>query len=237
MESMTQAIEALKREWQAFNATVAKPVRCIFCGGARLWWNGWRRRTASVLVDGRVAHVEEVTCRLVKCGLSSCGRSWTLRPPGLAPQRHYQLCVVAQAASSYLFDPDAAQEQVAASLGCARRSVGRWLGWLAGIATPADLLRHLVEASDTPEIPPMHEVAALARKASSAARRQVLESAAGVLCLLEALGQAHRLPPPGLRAVVELVLAGRSRATTDRVPRILEFARRHLDLAGGTLPM
>ena len=140
-------------------------------------------------------------------------------------------------ASSYLFDPEASLDQVAALAGCARRTVGRWLGWLAGIASPEDLLRHLVEASDTPEIPPMHEVAALARKASGAARRQILENAARVLCLLEALGQALRLPPPGLRAVVELVLAGRSGASTDHSPRILDFARRHLGQAGGTLPM
>jgi hypothetical protein len=237
VESMTQSIEALKWEWQAFYATVAKPARCIFCGGTRLWWNGWRHRTASVLVDGRVVHVEEVACRLVKCGLASCGRSWTLRPPGLAPQRHYQLGVVAQAASSYLFDPDATQEQVAVALGCARRTVRRWLGWLAGIASASDLLRHLVEASDVPEIPPLQEVAALAQKACTAARRQVLESAARVLCLLEALGHALCLPPPGLQTVLELVLGGRYRATTDHRPRILEFARRHLDLGGGTLPM
>jgi len=237
MESMTQAIEALKREWQAFNATVAKPGQCLFCGGRRLWWNGWRQRTASVLVGEQVVHVEEVACRLVKCGLPSCGRSWTLRPPGLVPQRHYQLCVVARAASSYLFDPEATQEQVAVSMACARRTVGRWLGWLAGIASPADLLRHVVEASDVAEIPPLREVAALGRKARSAARKAVLESAARVLCLVEALGQALSLPPPGLRAVVERVLAGRSGVTTDHSPRILEFARRHLGGVGGTLPM
>jgi len=234
---MTPGIEALKREWQAFNAQAAKPVQCIFCGGARIWWNGWRQRTASVRVGEQVLHVEAVACRLVKCGLAECGRSWTLRPPGLAPQRHYQLCVVAQAASMYLFDPDATQDQVAASVGCARRTLSRWLGWLAGIAAPADLHRHLLDASDVPELPAIQEVAAPARKARSAAQRSRLAGAAQVLCLLEALGQALRLPPPGLQAVVELVLGGRYRATTDHAPRILAFARRHLGLAGGTLPM
>lgn len=237
MESMAQAIEALKREWQAFYAVVAKPGQCMYCGAASLWWNGWRHRTASVLVDGRVVHVEEVACRLVKCGNAQCGRSWTLRPPGLAPQRHYQLCVVAQAASSYLFDPAASRERVAVSLGCARRTLGRWLEWLAGIAAPADLVRHVVEASETAEIPHMPEVAALAQKAGSGARRQILVNAARVLCLLEALGHALSLPPPGLRAVVELVLAGRSGVTTGRSPRILDFARRHLGAVGRTLSM
>lgn len=237
MESMAQAFETLKREWQAFYATVAKPGECLFCGGARLWWNGTRQRTASVLVDGQVVHVDAVACRLVKCGEAQCSRSWTLRPPGLAPQRHYQLCVVAQGASTYLFGPDATQDEVAASLGCARRTLGRWLGWLAEIASPADLLRHLVDASDAPEIPPVPQVTALVRKAGTASRRAVLESAARVLCLLEALGQALSLPPPGLRAVVELVLAGRSGLTSGRAPRILDFARRQLDLSAGTLPV
>ena len=237
MESMTEAIEVLKREWQAFYVQAAKPTCCIFCGGSRLWWNGWRQRTASVLIDEQVVHLDAVACRLVKCGNPPCGRCWTLRPPGLAPQRHYQLCVVARAASSYLFDPAATQEQIAASTGCARRTIRRWLGWLAGVASPADLLRHLLEASDVPEIPPMREVADLTRKAPTPLRSAVLEGAARVLCLLEALGQALYLPPPGLQAVVERVLAGRYRQSTDHAPRILEFARRHLGLAGGTLPM
>lgn len=234
---MAQGVEKLKQEWQAFYANAAKPACCIFCSGWRVWWNGWRQRTASVLIDEQVVHVDAVACRLVKCGNPQCGRSWTLRPPGLAPQRHYQLCVVARAASSYLFDQAATQEQIAASTGCARRTIRRWLGWVAGIASAEDLLRHLLEASDVPEIPPMQGVAAVARKARTAARRSMLESAARVLCLLEALGQALYLPPPGLQAVVERLLAGRSRLTTDHSPRILEFARRHLGLAGGTLPM
>ena len=234
---MAQGVETLKQEWQAFYANAAKPACCIFCRGSHVWWNGWRQRTASVVIDEQIVHVDAVACRLVKCGDPQCSRSWTLRPPGLAPQRHYQLCVVARAASSYLFDRTATQEQIAGSTGCARRTIHRWLGWLAGIASPEDLQRHLLEASDVPEIPPMQEVAALARKAHTAARRAVLESAARVLCLLEALGQALYLPPPGLQAVVERVLAGRSHVTTDHSPRILDFARRHLGLAGGTLPM
>lgn len=233
---MAQEVETLKQEWETFYANAAKPAACIFCDGSPVWWNGWRQRTASVLIDEQVVHVDAVACRLVKCGDSHCGRSWTLRPPGLAPQRHYQLCVVARAASTYLFDPAATEDQIAGSTGCARRTIRRWLGWLAGIASPEDLLRHLLEASDVPQAP-LQEVAALERKAGSAARRAVLESAARVLGLLEALGQALGLRPPGLQAVVERVLAGRSRVTTDQSPRILEFARRHLGLAGGTLPM
>ena len=237
MESVSQTVEVLKHEWQGFYDQAAKPQRCIFCGGARIWWNGWRQRTASLLVGERVVYVDQVACRLVKCGTPGCRKSWTLRPPGLAPQRHYQLCVVAQALSAYLFDPAATLEQVARATGCARRSVGRWIAWVAGLAPAGELLRHLVAASDVPQLPSLPEVASLALRARDNARRSILRGAAQVLCLLEALGQALGFSPPGLRAVVEAVVDGRYQATTYARPRILAFARRHLPLVAGTLPM
>jgi len=237
VKSISEVAEALKRQWKGFYDKVAKPRRCIFCGGSRIWWNGWRHRTASVRVEERVVYVNEVACRLVKCATPGCRKSWTLRPPGLLPQRHFQLCVVAHALGSYLFDPEASQQQVADAIGCDRRSVGRWLVWAAGIATAADLLSHLVDASGVTEVPSMPEVAAEARKAQSAARRAILRCGAQVLSLLEALGHALCLPPPGLRAVVEAVVADRYRATTLGRPRLLEFARRPLGLLGVTLPM
>ena len=237
MQEISQAAEALKRRWKVFYDNVAKPARCMVCSGSRIWWNGSRRRSASVLVEGEVVYVDEVTCRLVQCGHPQCGKCWALRPPGLAPHRHYQLDVVADAVGSYLFDPEASQDHVASSIGCARRTVGRWIGWVAEIADPADLLRHLVDASGIAELPAMREVAASGRKGQTTARRSLLHLAAQVLCVLEALAQALCLPPPGLQAVVEAVLADRSGATTYHAPRIREFARRHLGLLGGTLAM
>jgi len=237
VESVSQTVEVLKHEWRGFYDQAAKPRRCIFCGGTRLWWNGWRHRTASLLIGEQVVYVDEVACRLVKCGTPGCNKSWTLRPPGLAPQRHYQLCVVAQALSAYLFDPAATLEQVARATGCARRSVGRWITWVAGIATAGELLRHLVAAGGTARVPSLPEVASLALRARDCAHRLILRGAAQVLCLLEALGQALSFSPPGLRAVVEAVVDGRYQATTYARPRILAFARRHLPLVAGTLPM
>ncbi|MEJ2389053.1 MAG: hypothetical protein P8Y27_17615 [Chromatiaceae bacterium] len=235
MQPIAQAAETLKRQWSEFYNNVAKPPRCIYCGGSHISWNGSRCRCASALVDGQVVFVDEFRCRLVECG--DCGKSWTLRPPGLAPHRHFQLDVVAGAVGTYLFDPEATQKQVAASVGCDRRTVGRWLGWLAAVADPGDLARHLADASGVPELPRVPEVAALGRKASTAARQSLLKIAALILCLLEALAHALCFPPPGLQSVVGAVLAEGARATTYRAPRIHEFARRHLDLPGGTLPM
>lgn len=237
MDSVTVMVAALKDEWQGFYERAAKPRRCIFCGGTRLWWNGWRHRTASLLIGEQVVYVDRVACRLVKCGTPGCSKSWTLRPPGLAPQRHYQLCVVAQALSAYLFDPQATLGQVARATGCARRSVGRWITWVAGIAPAGELLRHLVAASGTPQLPSLPEVASLALRARTCAHRSILRGAAQVLCLLEALGQALGFSPPGLRAIVEAVVDGRYQVTTYARPRILAFARRHLPLVVGTLPM
>lgn len=237
MESISQEAEVLKDQWKAFYDTAEKPVRCLFCSQSRIWWNGWRHRSASVLVGDQIVHLDEVACRLVKCAHPGCGKSWTLRPPGLAPQRHYQLDVVAQALGSYLFDPETTQDHVARSIGCVRRSIGRWMAWLAGIADPADLLRHLLDASDTPQVPSLREVAALARKAPTTAKRSILRRGAEVLGLLEALASALTFPPPGLQTVVEAVICDRYRATTFKAPQILDFARRHLHLAGGTLAM
>ena len=237
MASIVQEVEALVRQWKGFYDKAAKPGNCQFCGGTRIWWNGWRRRTASVLVGDQVVYVDEVACRLVKCGHAGCRKSWTLRPPGLLPQRHYQLCVVAAALSTYLFDPEASLEQVAGSIGCARRTIGRWITWVAGIALPGELLRHLVEASGVTQLPCLPEVAALARKAQGAVQHSLLQRSAQVLGLCETLGQALGMSPPGLRGVVEAVVGNRYRATTLHRPRLLEFARRQPGLVAGTLPM
>ena len=65
---------------------VERPTQCIHCADRRIWWNGTRKRSASVLIDGRVAHLRAVVCARVKC--AGCLVSWTLRPPGLLPHKH-----------------------------------------------------------------------------------------------------------------------------------------------------
>ena len=117
--------EELQRRWARFAERLERPACCLFCGHLRVLWNGWRQRSASVWWRGEVRHLPRVLCRRVRC--QQCRRSWTLRPPGLMPHRHYQLSVLAQALGRYLFEPAMSQARVAQQMGCARRTVGRWL--------------------------------------------------------------------------------------------------------------
>jgi hypothetical protein len=115
-----------------FFVTVKKPRCCPFCSCRRIYWNGHRERSASVMEGDCVSHFTDILCRRVKCANPACGKSWTLRPPGLVPSRHYQLCVVASAVMQFLCDPHRTLTAIARAHQCCRRTVGRWLRWIAG---------------------------------------------------------------------------------------------------------
>jgi hypothetical protein len=149
-----------------------------------------------------------------------------LRPEGLTPQRHYQLCVVAEGTSQYLFTAEATFSEVARRLDCSRFTVARWIAWVAQIATVQALLWHVVDHSDQPVVPRVLAVSQLGRKARGGLGRAMLEAAAGVFCVLEALAAATGLRSPGLSSVVEAVVADRYRVTTYAAPIIPELARR-----------
>ena len=225
--SVAQYVEELKERWCEHYEHARKPGACIFCGCSRLWWNGKRIRSASVLAGEVVVYVAEVVCRRVKCSDRQCRRSWTLRPEGLTPQRHYQLDVVAEGTGQYLFAAEGTFSEVARRLDCSRFTVRRWIGWVAQIATVKALLWHVVDYCDEPVVPRVLAVSGLGRKACSAQGRVMLKAAAGVFCVLEALAAAAGLRPPGLSSVVEAVVADRYRVTTYAAPSIPEFARRH----------
>jgi hypothetical protein len=189
----------------------------------------------SVLAGGRVAELFGVRCRRVKC--ATCEKSWTLRPPGLAPRRQFQLCVVARATTRYLFGDRASLSKTAAGHGCSPRTLARWLQWIAGLASPAALQRLLVVLLAVPLLVRLRDVVGLARKATTSTRRRRLTRAAHVLVLLEALGRAIGCEPPGLRGVLERVVAGRDRVTTDARPLVPEFAARQTGHGLGTISM
>jgi hypothetical protein len=212
--SLTDKAEPLKSAGNIFAQEVAKPVACIFCGSPHVRWNGKRLRSASVLSDDGVIHLIEICCRRAKCGAKDCLRGWSLRPPGLAPHKHYQLCVVASAVSSYLFAPETNQAAVAQTHECSERMMGRWLHWVSEIADPAILQRRVIEVAKEVILVPVRDVENLARKARNAIRQEILPRAAQVLASFEALGMALGLEPPGLRGVIELVLENRSRIAT-----------------------
>ena len=216
---------SIRARWLAYADKVRKPRTCVCCGASRLWWDGRPTRNASVMCAGEVVHVTGIVCRRVKC--RACKQSFRLRPPGLMPHKHYQLCVVARASSRYVFGQRSTLSSVAAEHGCARRTVKRWVCWLAAVAEPAVLLSKLREAVDAPVVPRASRVAQLVRKARYALGRVVLERAAEVLGLCEALGSAWGLEPPGLRAVVERTVGHRSGIATYARPLIPELARSH----------
>jgi hypothetical protein len=129
--------EKFKERWDHFFETVKKPGHCPFCQGLRIYWNGHRERSASVMADDGVVHLSGILCKRVKCASPPCRKSWTLRPPGLMARHHYQRCVVASAMRQWLSEPHPTLTAVAKAHQCCRRTVGRWLRWIREIATAA----------------------------------------------------------------------------------------------------
>jgi len=218
-----------KHRWQQFFETATRPECCIYCEGQAVSWRGSSLRSASVLVDdgerSEVVHHNDIANRRVQCKTVGCGRSWTLRPPGLFPRRHYQLCVVAAATSQYLFQTDVSREAVAAAHGCSRRTLGRWIVWESQIAKPADLQRHILDVAEAPLLAKTPPVAQLTRKAFDTIHQRILTAAAAVLGLIEVLAAALGYEPPGLRSILETVVGNRERISTLAAPAVPEFAR------------
>ncbi len=109
---------------------------------------------------------------------------------------------------------------------CSQRTVRRWVDWTGGVADPQALARRILEALGEPVLAPIRPVTDRLRKACTRLRQAVLSRAGQVLCLLEALGQARGYEPPGLRSILEAVVAGRYRLTTYHSPFIPEVAWR-----------
>ena len=230
------AAEQVWQLWSRFAEVVRKPRCCLFCGdGRRLWWDGWWIRTATILHEGKALFVPPFAVRRVKCGV--CCRSWGLRPPGLFPHRHFQLCAIAQAEQHWLFAPDASLATAAALVCCSPRSVGRWARWLAALAAPGRLLSEVAEATGAPVLPRLTEVADGARKAASEAQQLLLRRAGQVLLLLEALSAALGLEPPGLRGVLLAAVGDRTHLATDASPLLPEVAWRRLRRLFGSIAM
>jgi len=211
----------IRERWDSFFNEVRRPEKCHFCEHPRVLWNGTRLRSASVLTPDGVVHVPEVRCRRVKC--QHCRRSWTLRPDGLVASRHYQLCVVAAATERYMADGSAAAEVVAAAFTASRRTLGRWLGWVAALA-PVTILQHLLQRASQ-QAAPIESLPVSPSRHRAGVLPGPLALAAEVLSLIEALAMAIGLEPPGLRAIVEAVTA-RGATTSYRSPTIPELARR-----------
>lgn len=180
-----------------------RPRSCPFCDAQRVWYDGWRIVFSVVLVDGGVHRVDEgLALQRVVCAV--CSVSWTLLPPFLYPHRSFALDTVEAAALTYLATATATYKQVAKACACSARSVWRWVGWLATIASPAALVAEAEREQSTGESAALipREVPQAHAKAYSAARERVLLLALQTLCVLGVLARAQVVPaadPSALR--------------------------------------
>lgn len=119
-----------------------RPPACRVCE-APSWWNGTRRVKEVVLAAARaVRHVVDVVRRRVRCSDRACAaRSWTVYAPGSYPHRRYRLSVVSSAVGDVAIG-EASYDTTAAVHGCDRRSVGRWVRWVANLRLSLRSLRY-----------------------------------------------------------------------------------------------
>ena len=136
------------------------------------------------------------------------------------PGRHYQLCIVAHAASRFLFDSDATLSKVADIYKCARRTVGRWLKWIAGIAKPSELIRCLFAISKES----VEKVKDSENKIAHTGA-QFFKRAARNLLILQALAKVIEYTANGFQSMVESAIFNRAGITTYDDPFIPELAR------------
>ena len=176
----------------------ARPPHCVFCEGARVWFNGWRLVWITLLVEGQPQRpAEGLPLQRVRCARRECGHSWTLRPPWLYPHRSLEPDVAEAAALFYLLDPAATYVSVAPAFQCSWVTVWRWVGWVAALATPGALLARVARVAPRGAVPALlpRAVPAAARARSPERARRVFQ-AAQVLAALTHLHRAQPEPPP-----------------------------------------
>jgi len=158
--------------------------------------------------------VPDLSCVRLRC--STCGASWTRRPPTVLPRRHYLPCVIAEAVAAVTIG-GATKASTARDFGVDRRTLGRWIEWAAQVAEPAVLQCELLDATDAAVVVPT-PVETLRREPWGTAT-SVHARAAHVLALCVALASALALPPPELGSVL-MHYAGPRCASTDQAPAI-----------------
>ena len=93
---MEERLMSIALAWSDFKGYVAaigpgrgrpaRPPHCVFCEGARVWFNGWRLVWITLLVEGQPQRpAEGLPLQRVRCARRECGHSWTLRPPWTCP--------------------------------------------------------------------------------------------------------------------------------------------------------
>lgn len=197
-------IDGRLAQWRA---AVSYRGRCPRCRSLRVWRNGTRHRTATVLDDDQVVFVGDVPVRKLQCG--DCGARWSHLSDGLTGRVHYQACVVSRAVARTVLD-GAPRAKIARDHGCHRRTLGRWVARVAAIAAPARLAGVLLAAAGAPVLP----APPVSRPSRSARLMALGTRAVAVLALLEALASLHGLEPPALAHAGWLVPADVSSTDT-----------------------
>jgi transposase-like protein len=203
------SLDELRRRWEE---ALTHRGCCPQCHSARVWFNGVRQRTVSLLDGERTVFVDGVPVRRLRCG--ECGGRWSHEPAGVARRGHYQACVVARAVTQTVLD-DARRAEIAHDHGCHRRTLGRWVERVAAIAEPAHLARILLAQSEVPVVPALPAP----RPSRSGRLRALGARAVAVLALLEALASLRGLEPPALGHARWLVHADAPSTDRDRGAR------------------
>jgi hypothetical protein len=201
---MTERVDDRLHRWYA---AVSYRGHCPSCSSSRVWRNGIRHRTLTMLDGEQPVFVGDVPVRRLVCG--DCDARWSHLPEGLSVRVHYQACVVSRAVTRAVLD-DVPRAEIARDHGCHRRTLVRWIARVAALAEPARLARVLLAAAEAPVLPALP-----ASRPSRSARLVALGTrAVAVLALLEALASWHGLAPPALTHARWLVPADASSAVT-----------------------
>ena len=116
-----------------------RPPPCVDYTGPA-WWDG-QRKVGAVRQGGSGPEYEQEVRRRAKCASKDCPRgSFTVYERDAYPHRGFPLEEVASAVSEVAVGGQT-QDAVARKHGCSRRSVGRWVRWVAALAEPAVLMR------------------------------------------------------------------------------------------------
>ena len=173
-----------------------RPVLCPDCDATRIWFDGWRWVFVVVLSSGELCRFDDgLPLQRVCC--AACGRSWTLQPAFLYPQRSLEPDVAEAAAFSYLSEPSGTYEETGKAHGCSTSTAWRWVGWIGGLLSPPALVaeaERLEGAGQAAALIP-REVPQDHVKARSPERKKTLLSAFQTLAALAVWSRAQRVPP------------------------------------------
>jgi len=190
-------LDELRARWQL---ALSERPPCGACGSARVWYDGIRRRKASLLEGTQPEFVSDVPQRRHRC--ARCANRWVHRPEGISGRAHYQPCVVSHALAAMHHESASGLAQIARAHRCHRRTLGRWVARVAALATPETLAATVVAEADAPLLPALPVETRSARRAHGNA---LLLRAMIVLALLEALASLRGLEPPALAHAAVLI--------------------------------